>query len=244
MSKYVFIGDVHGEELWKKVVDQEKDADAFVFIGDYFDSFSIPGLIQMHNFKEIVSFKESSPHKVVMLVGNHDHHYFPEIGNTGTSGFQARMFPAISKLIDENRHHLQMAYSVGDVLCTHAGVSEDFMDEVYGKDWNMDTIAQGINDLFTHKPGSFSYNDMDNSFTGDHVSQSPIWIRPRSLMKASKNIRNKYKQIVGHTTFRDLHTEDLKKWTGGNYFFIDTLNSVQKYLVKEEETYYVKQIIK
>ena len=83
--KSVFIGDVHGEDLWKRVIDQEKDADLFVFIGDYFDSFAIPGIDQMHNFKEIVRFKEQSSSEVVMLVGNHDYHYFPEIGDTGSA---------------------------------------------------------------------------------------------------------------------------------------------------------------
>ena len=242
--KSVFIGDVHGEDLWKRVVAQESDADLFVFVGDYFDSFAVPGLVQMHNFKEIIEFKESSSSTVVMLIGNHDFHYFPEIGECGTSGFQRRLFPSISRLIDENRRHLQVAYSVEDVLCTHAGVSEDFLDQVYGKDgWQIGEIAQKLNDLFIYKPLSFSYSDMDYSFTGDHPSQSPIWIRPRSLMRSSKDIRKAYKQIVGHTVFKELSIEELNKWTGGKYFFIDTLNSVHKYLVKENDTFYAKQLL-
>ena len=239
-----FRGDIHGEDLWKRVVAQESDADAFVFVGDYFDSFVVPGLMQMHNFKEIVEFKESSPSSVSMLIGNHDFHYFPEIGECGTSGFQRRLFPAISKLVDENRHHLQMACLIEDVLCTHAGVSEDFMDQVYGNDgWQVHEIANSLNDLFRYKPKSFLYSDMDYSFTGDHPSQSPIWIRPRSLMRSSKDIRKTYKQIVGHTVFKDLSIEELNKWTGGKYFFIDTLNSVHKYLVKENDTFYAKQLL-
>ncbi len=45
------IGDLHGRDCWKWIVETEK-ADRYVFIGDYFDSFDIPGLLQMHNFKE------------------------------------------------------------------------------------------------------------------------------------------------------------------------------------------------
>lgn len=241
--KSVFIGDVHGEDLWKRVIDQEKDADLFVFIGDYFDSFAIPGLIQMHNFKEIVQFKEQSSSEVVMLVGNHDYHYFPEIGDTGTSGFQKRMFTSISGLLEENRRHLKMAHSFEDVLCTHAGVSEVFMDSVYGKDgWEVKEIVEELNDLFKYKPKSFRYSDYDFSYTGDHASQSPIWIRPNSLMRSSQEIRKSYKQVVGHTIMKDLSIEDLNKWTGGKYFFIDTLNSAHKYLVKIDDTFYDKQL--
>jgi hypothetical protein len=115
---------------------------------------------------------------------------------------------------------------------------------VYGKDgWQIGEIAQKLNDLFRYKPLSFSYSDMDYSFTGDHPSQSPIWIRPRSLMRSSKDIRKVYKQIVGHTVFKELSIEELNKWTGGKYFFIDTLNSVHKYLVKENGTFYAKQLL-
>ena len=105
--KTVIIADVHGRDLWKQIVAQESDANRFVFLGDYFDSFDIPGLIQMHNFKEIIEFKETSGKEVIMLVGNHDYHYFPEINDTSTSGYQYRLAPAIKLLIGENRQHLQ-----------------------------------------------------------------------------------------------------------------------------------------
>ena len=39
--KIVVIADIHGRDLWKKQV--EELADMYVFLGDYFDSFSIKG---------------------------------------------------------------------------------------------------------------------------------------------------------------------------------------------------------
>lgn len=230
MSKSVFIGDIHGSDRWKIVVSKESDADRFVFVGDYFDSFDIPGLIQMHNFKEIVEFKNSSDSDVVMLIGNHDYHYFPEIGYNGTSGYQRRIAPAISMLVEENRRNLQVAYSFDDVLCTHAGVSEVFMNQFFGKDgWSVETIAEGLNDLFAYKPKSFEFNGFEP--TGDNQSQTPMWIRPGSLVPASKNIRKRYYQIVGHTEMKYMDIESTHKWAGGKYFFIDTLNSSGEYLV-------------
>ena len=49
--KTVIIGDIHGHDSWKQVVAQEQDADRFVFVGDYFDSFTVTGVVQIHNFK-------------------------------------------------------------------------------------------------------------------------------------------------------------------------------------------------
>ncbi len=60
MNKTIIVGDVHGRDQWKQIVAQEKDADTVIFLGDYFDSFNISAVEQMHNFKEIVEFKETS----------------------------------------------------------------------------------------------------------------------------------------------------------------------------------------
>ena len=43
MNKLVAIGDVHGRNTWKQIVEQEQP-DTVVFVGDYFDSFDIPGI--------------------------------------------------------------------------------------------------------------------------------------------------------------------------------------------------------
>ena len=136
--KTLVLGDTHGRSTWKLAIHQEQP-DRVIFIGDYFDSFEISGIEQIDNFKQIIQYKESNPQvEAVMLIGNHDHHYFPEIGYTGTSGYQAGVGHSITQVIDENRHHLQMAYSFGDYLFTHAGVSPVFMDQVFGTDgWNM-----------------------------------------------------------------------------------------------------------
>lgn len=241
MSKTVFIGDVHGSDKWKAVVSKETDADRFVFVGDYFDSFDIPGLLQMHNFKEIMQFKLTSKAEVVTLIGNHDYHYFPEIGHNGTSGFQPKLYPAISMLITEYRDNLKIAHSFDNVLCTHAGVSEDFLDQVLGaKSWTVPTVSESLNELLKYKPKYFMFNGLEP--TGDNKSQGPLWIRPRSLVSASKNIRKECYQIVGHTTMLRLDMEDIHKWAGGKYYFIDTMNTSGEYLVLTDGVFTKNQI--
>jgi len=89
--KTIVLGDTHGRSIWKEIVSQEK-ADRVIFIGDYFDSFDIEPVVQQHNFKEIIEFKEKGECEVILLIGNHDFHYLP-MGET-YSGYKHGVMPA------------------------------------------------------------------------------------------------------------------------------------------------------
>lgn len=79
MNKTVFIGDIHGRTIWKRIVKKEGQECKYIFIGDYFDSFDIPGIDQIHNFKEICEFKRENKDNVILLIGNHIFDYFKKI---------------------------------------------------------------------------------------------------------------------------------------------------------------------
>ena len=89
MSKTIYIGDIHGRDVWGEIVAKHDDADNIVFIGDYFDSFDIPAVIQLDNIKKIVEFKKKreldTSRKVYLLIGNHDIHYWPGIKGRGST---------------------------------------------------------------------------------------------------------------------------------------------------------------
>jgi hypothetical protein len=243
--KTIVLGDTHGRSNWKLAVYQDKP-DRVIFIGDYFDSFEISGVEQIANFKEIIKYKEDNPQvEVVMLIGNHDYHYFPEVGYTGTSGYQSGIAPSITQVIDENRHHLQMAYGFGEYLFTHAGVSPVFMDQIFGEnDWSIENVVVDLNEMFRYKPIAFDFNGFDS--TGDNTTQTPIWIRPRSLMSANKKhpkgLKNDYIQIVGHTAMRRIDLEGSDKFTGGRYYFIDTMEISGNYLVIQDNKITVNSV--
>ena len=227
--KTVIIGDIHGHDSWKQVVAQEQDADRFVFVGDYFDSFTVTGVVQIHNFKEIIEFKTTTDKEVIMLIGNHDYHYFPEIGDSSTSGYQSTLAPSIKQVIEENRQHLQMAYQFDDIVCTHAGLSSEWLDDTIAM-WDVPNLAMYLNDLFTYQPykvGYRSYKQVGDivygsSGFGGETFQGPIWIRPKALMEANYDtLRTQIRQVVGHTTRKQIDIEG--KSTGGRYYFIDTM---------------------
>jgi len=221
--KTVCIGDVHGRRIWKDIADKEYDADRFVFVGDYFDSFDVPGIEQLANFEDVIRFKKESGKDVVLLIGNHDYHYFPEIGYTGTSGFQRGMYESISHSINENRQHLQMCYEQEGFLFSHAGISTRWLKRVFKKDWNVNNVVDRVNELFVTKPKWFEFNGWDPY--GDNVDQTPIWIRPRSLKIANNNtnLYRKYIQVVGHT-----HRPHIE--FSGRTYFVDTYDTGTDYL--------------
>jgi predicted phosphodiesterase len=236
--KTIFLGDTHGRGLWKDIIRTELP-DRIVFIGDYFDSYDkeCTTALQIHNVKQIIELKtltrESGSMEIIMLIGNHDHHYFPEVGYTGTSGYQYGGAPAINQFLDENREHFQMAYQMDNILCTHAGVGYDWLVNQNKYEHGVDpgTISDYINAIWKYKPGAFVFNGRDPY--GDSKTQTPIWIRPSSLMAGNKDtyLKDQYIQIVGHT---QQDTIDMGKATGGKYYFIDTLGTCQEYLIYED----------
>ena len=238
--KTIVLGDIHGRSNWKLALHQENQFDRVIFVGDYFDSFDISGVEQIHNFKEIINYKKTNPQiEVVLLLGNHDMPYYPGYNDTTISGYQHRIAPSIMQVVDENKEHLQMAYGFGEYLFTHAGVSPEFMDQAFGSDgWTKDSVVSNLNDLLKYRPSAFEFNGMDSS--GDNTYQTPVWIRPRSLMnvnkKHEKGLKKDYIQIVGHTHMKKLDLMGSDKFTGGRYYFIDTMESTGEYLIIEDNT--------
>jgi hypothetical protein len=225
--KTVILGDTHGRDYWKSIVANEAP-DRVIFIGDYFDSFDNTAVEQMHNFKEIIDWKQSGQSEVIMLIGNHDYHYMRGVTQY-YSGYQSGARPAIEQLLYENRQHMQMCYQMGDFLFTHAGVSYDWLKINKWEGW--ESVEEKINDLWEYTPNVFSFAGRDPY--GDSKISSPIWIRPYSLQAANRDtLRDQFIQVVGHTTQGKIDTEG--KSTGGRYYYIDTLGTSGQYMILEQ----------
>ena len=212
--------------------------------------FRSSGVNQIHNFKEIIEYKETSftndgtdnqkKTDVILLVGNHDYHYMQGISEQ-YSGYQSTLASTIQFELEDNKQHLQMAYQMGEFLFTHAGVSSEFMDSVFGKDgWKTENIAELLNEQFKYKPQTFGFGmavDIKKmSYLdpyGDNTEQSPIWIRPRSLMAANREtLRKQVIQVVGHTGVTTMTGQE--KMSGGRYYLIDCLETSGQYMVIED----------
>lgn len=225
--KVLILGDTHGRSNWKQVLEAHPDFDKVVFMGDYFDSFDISGVEQLYNFNEIIRFKESTDKEVVMLIGNHDHHYF-NVGET-YSGFKAAHKWDFQDALKKNMHHLQIAYLLDDVLFTHAGVSPIWMDDVFKwNGWSKDTVVEVLNEMYLNKPTTFNFSHSGWDPYGDSVEQGPLWIRPRSLMKSNKGedgLKKHFIQVVGHTQVNNIFDsfKTSKKTMNNRYYLVDAM---------------------
>ncbi|MGZ3840073.1 MAG: metallophosphoesterase [Flavisolibacter sp.] len=221
--KIIAIGDTHGRSYWKYIANHET-FDKLVFIGDYFDSFHISGLEQVQNFRDIITYKKAFPEKVILLLGNHDFHYLPVARkvNETYSGFQERYASLIGHLLLEHMDVLVMCCHLENYLFPHAGITHTWVEQAGYKEGPIDVF---VNDLFTYKPQSFFFQGFDPY--GDDLTQSPLWVRPRSL-KADAFEKDTFRQVVGHTPMRKLSTLDTR------HLFIDTLDTSCEYLIMDQ----------
>lgn len=221
--KQIVLGDTHGRTLWKEAIKQ--DFDRLIFIGDYVDTHdNITGLEQLENLREIINYKETSGKEVILLIGNHDYHYFPEIGYTGTSGYQAGMAKSFEFEFGNHRDLFQMVFvDENENLFSHAGVTETWLNDVGINIPDIYSLVDVVNDLWKYKPRKFDFYPNDTSWCGDNVHQSCIWVRPNSLYRDGINKT----QIVGHTTQNSINP---RKSERQGYYLIDTLGTSQEYL--------------
>lgn len=195
--RILVIGDIHGHKGWQDIIIHEK-FDKIVFLGDYFDNYSnTPGQEQVSNFREILDMTKRHskryPGVVELLYGNHDHSY---LNKEKCSGYKWQNQLIYEEILKEAKDegYLKPVLVVDDIIFSHAGVSSYWLKEVAG----LDKPEEITFDTVPLDKFNFNYLTGDNVF-GDTPSQSPIWIRPQSLIQYKIE---GYRQIVGHTQMR------------------------------------------
>ena len=208
LATYTIIGDIHGRDAWKRLVDEDY---INVFVGDYFDPYDkIHFMDLQYNFTEIIEYKKKHPEKVVLLYGNHDYEYLPGIFEK-SNRFDSANAETISWLLMKTIDLFEgVAYAIGeDYLVTHAGVTSDWKNAYlpHVADFKPSSMTAAINDLWNKdkKPFSFSANCFGNDFCGEDPHHSPIWVRPESLCLHNLYRGTNIKQIVGHTKVEEIY---------------------------------------
>lgn len=230
--KIVAIGDTHGRLTWKEIVNKNDNADKIIFIGDYFDTHdNISPEQQISNFKDIIAFKKSNMEKVILLTGNHDFHYIPSIGEQ-YSGYQwhhaKEIGELVAKAIEEGL--LQMCWMDENYFFSHAGLTKTWFDSHFRpKKPNLETLVEDINELFKTKPTAFHFMYGERlSSSGDDITQSPIWVRPRSLIV---DMVDGIICVVGHTPVQRLVINP----EFPQIIMIDTMGTTREYLIFENK---------
>jgi hypothetical protein len=190
------IGDIHGRTFWKNYLD--KDFSEYYILGDYFDSFDVPFLRQMLNFSDIIAAAKKDT-RIKLCLGNHDFQYLLNNGYERYSGFQCEHAFEIQAILLSSIDLLQIVYETsGKIIISHAGLSKTFMNN------NGFARPLEINASFRDSLDFLRFNGTEPH--GDNMTQGPLWIRPRSLVK---DALNGYSQIVGHTPVSEITTREI-----------------------------------
>ena len=204
--KIVVIGDIHGRDCWKNIVEIESDYDLLIFLGDYVSTHeNISEDTQIENLKEILQYREDNADKVVLLRGNHD---MQHLGYhwSGCSG----LFPNVQNKMNYRtklgRRFLKdtkwLHYDkFSNILYSHAGLTNT---------WFEHSGAKNIEDINNLKPSPLFGFNPDNpwDYYGDSISQPITWVRPSALAKDSYK-KEGLIQVFGHTTnYRIIHEAD------------------------------------
>lgn len=215
--KIAIIPDIHGRTFWTKIKDKVELFDHIVFLGDYLDPYrdediDFPSAIE--NFEEIIQFKRDNPLKVHLLLGNHDGQY---MGWSHTySRYSAVHSDQIQSLFMENIILFNLALRLKNILFTHAGVSNIWLDQ---REYviSANEIADKLNYLLhewhkkeldaPYRPSRYSEFDFDAnpSFAdigysrgGFAPSGGPTWADVTDVLK-DPAYKDELIQIFGHT---------------------------------------------
>lgn len=250
-SKVVFIGDIRGRDAWIDVVQENKDADKFVFFGNYFDPFTDRQLDTQavsSNFIQIIDFKEEYPDKVVLLLGQNEFKYLSTEQPDGSFGAEIKAHLLFWSNL------FSVAYQFDSLLCSCRGISWAWLDRV-ASGWHPEYVAQEVNELFKSDPSKFAYYGKSE---GDFqyyelglVFESPFYIWTKSLQFADGysdgRITNRFiqvhsgDQVMVHEgrKYEDNHSQQFQE----RYYNVNALQRYPEgYLILENGQFIPKSI--
>jgi hypothetical protein len=212
MKPTIVIGDIHGLTSWCSIVEKHPDC-RIVFLGDYLDPYmQISKKDLIGNLLAIIDFKTQHPDDVVLLLGNHDVHYFVDEAEVG-SRFDLNIAPDASDIFTSNYDLFQLALQDETCIFTHAGIAHSWFVEDFKGDFDSDIAQQLNNPQPQQLQALFSCGVMRS---GSAAVGGILWADVRELYEPLQG----YTQIVGHNRVRNItsHTNN-----GGRIIFCDCL---------------------
>lgn len=228
--KIIVIGDIHGHNSWKRIIDQEKDFDLIIFLGDYFDSFGVNAEDIHKNYKEIREFQEQNEDKVITLMGNHDLHYLIPTEYSGYK-WQTKSKMYYRLLSDYENNLLPLIHIVDNIIFSHAGITKTWFNCIKDK-LNLDTDEQVFKEINKLHLIHFDISLIDYNPYGDSIYNGPLWVRPASLLEDKLD---NFIQVVGHTGFKNHKVNNID-----DVYFCDSLPN--EYLIINNNDFIIKQL--
>jgi len=194
----IVFGDIHGSTYWKKVINENPDC-RYIFLGDYLDPYEDIDCQQLiNNLEEIIQLKKDRHDDVVLLLGNHDLHYFCQDVNWKCSRFDGWVKRMASPLFVENLHLFVYAFQEDKRIFTHAGISQQWFLNDFKGDAHQNIACQLNNPLPKQKPALYRCGDVRG---GDRFAKGGIfWADISELDDPLQG----YTQFAGHNRVADI----------------------------------------
>jgi hypothetical protein len=212
----IVVGDLHGNvQIAKKIFDEfESNTNKFVFVGDYFDSFTF----SVEDQKNLISFliekqQKLGLDKVLLIAGNHELSYlYPNKMRCSGYNFELDNWLKESEYDSYLQENLRIFAFLENWLITHAGVSRRwlFPDIEYNGQAIADFLSTANkNDLFAIGSARGGYLPCGGPFWCDFWQEfTPI---------------PGVKQVFGHSAWRPKNFEPIILEMYENNFLIDCL---------------------
>lgn len=221
--KVCVIGDIHGTDKWhecyQKIRENDNDCQRIIVCGDWFDPYdNIPFETMMEHYNEFLNDLKND-NRIISLLGNHDLDGYIISGQTNRTCRVRSIHKKITDVLTSNLSNSYLVYRIGNWLFSHAGVSQDWIDD--NIEWK-DTILSNKKGWTVDELEELcAYSPYDWSGYGNNARQGCTWIRPQALVKS--HIEG-YNQVVGHTRVErmfnlkdEIENFDTNIWIVDNY---------------------------
>jgi predicted MPP superfamily phosphohydrolase len=226
MNEILIVPDIHGRNFWKPAL---KYQGSVIFLGDYTDPYSHEGFTQQDAYNgllQIVNFKKENPDRIILLVGNHELHYYNS--RYEASRFSEKYYERYHEILTgkETAELFQVCKQIGNYLFVHAGITKQWYKEHKEElQFSGSNIETQINSLFQQNKKSFA--EISYYRGGYHIAGSPLWADIEELTSETEPFDDKIVQIIGHTQILDENP-----LIGKNFLLLD---NKQLYLLKNDE---------
>ena len=221
MSKVLIISDVHARPFWKEATEKyDQECEKIIFLGDYVDPYQDEGFTRkdaIRTLEEIIEFKVNNKDKTILLIGNHDAHYFIKNFPRSTRYDSSNAYK-IKELYMQHKHIFQLAYEEiinnKKYLFTHAGLMNSWVER--NKDIIGEPTVESLNHLLDNPRGIKALSDISNYRTWlGEKSGSILWSDVRekidlddsieyNIIPNDDSIVDGYDyQIFGHTQLQE-----------------------------------------
>lgn len=192
MAKILIIPDVHGRTFWRYATEHTDEFDKIVFLGDYLDPYPHENIgfnEAVFNFEDIIEFKQNNEEKVILLLGNHDLHYY-DLNFMDCSRLNYKYRDRMHMMFKEFKDYFQLVYEYDKYLFSHAGVYDLWL-----KDHEL--TVETLKDPKFLEANIEDLEDLSGLRGGYKVVGSCVWADIRESQWY--NLENSHYHIVGHT---------------------------------------------